>query len=157
MSLRKLKVPVPVAVVQVSDEDSFPVRGLNPSDLLGLYHRHTGELSGLFEKLAASYQANGNNVEAADVQQVAFALLQDAPQILAEVIAIAADGDPSDEENWAIDVAIAGKLPFPVQADALQKIGALTFTSDMPPGKFVALVAGAVMKATEAASSFRNR
>lgn len=143
MSLRKLKNPTPQKVVKVSDDEGFVVRGLSPADVMGLYYRHTGELSNLFEKLAENYQANGNQIAASDVQTVAFSMMREAPQILAEVIALAAGGDPMSDE-WSEEVDIAKLLPFPVQADAVSKIGELSFTSEMPAGKFVSLIVGAV-------------
>lgn len=157
MSLRKLKNPTPTAVVHISDEESFPVRGLNPTDILGLYYRHTGQLSGLFEKLAENYQSNGSRVNPTDVSAAVMTAMQDAPVVMAELIALAADGDPHDGENWDIDVSIATRLAFPIQVDALMKIGALTFTSEMPAGKFAALVAGAVQKATSKAATLSRQ
>lgn len=159
MSLRKLKTPVPQALVQVSDEEGFPVRGLSPTHVIGLYYRHTGQLSALFERLAEAHQSGGN-VDTGDIQTMVVELLREAPLIMAEVIALASGSDAADEieatddageplgmTNWEADVEIAKTLSFPVQADALTKIGNLTFTSDMPPGKFFALIAGAVNKA----------
>lgn len=164
MSLRKLKNPVPQAQVQVSDAESFPVRGLSPANVLGLYRRHTGQLSEMFEKVAETYKAAGT-IEAADMQSVAMSLIEQAPLTLAEIIALAAGGDPDDihlaiddddhlimvddvpQTNWQVDVTVAGSLAFAVQADAFEKIASLSFTSEMPPKKFFALIAGAIQRA----------
>lgn len=148
MSLSKLKNPTPSKQVQVTDEESFPVRGLNPDDIMGIYYRHTGDLSGLFEKLFEGFQSNGDRIDPNDLTAVALDLMRDAPHIMAEIIAAAAGGNPRDDEAWMIDVAIALKLPFAVQADALQKIVELTFTSEMPPKKFGNLVVALWMRAT---------
>ncbi len=142
-SLRNLRNPIPELVVQVSDGEGFPVRGVSPAMLLGLYNRHAGQLSNLFERLAERYRTAGN-FEAEDAQAVVLGLLNDAPIIMAEIVALATGSDPADSANWELDLEIASKLPFPVQVDALMKIGQLTFTSDMPPGKLMALVVGAI-------------
>lgn len=148
MSLsKKLKNPTPSMVVQVSDSEGFPVRGLNPTDVFGIYYRHTGQLAALFEKLIEGFQQNGA-FDTADIQTVALDLIKDAPMVMAEIIAAAADGNPDDSESWEADVGIARRFTFPVQADALAKIGELTFTSEMPPGKFLSLVVGLVARAT---------
>lgn len=167
MSLRKLKNPVPEKLVQVSDTESFPVRGLSPSGVVGLYYRHTGQLSDIFERIMGGYQENGV-VATSDVQAIAMSLVEQSPQIMAEIIALASGSNPADETLasdadgnpimsdagdrlltcWEADVAVALQLSFPVQADALEKIGAVTFTSEMPLGKFVALVARAIKAAT---------
>ena len=142
-SLRKLRNPVPELVVNVSDGEGFPVRGISPAMLLGLYYRHTGQLSNLFEKLVDKQRHSGT-LDPSDAEAVVLGLLDEAPVIMAEVVALASGSDPADADNWEVDLDIAQSLPFPVQVDALMKIAALTFTSEMPPGKFVALVARAI-------------
>lgn len=147
MSLsKKLKNPTPQKLVQVSDSEGFPVRGLNPTDVFGIYYRHTGQLAAFFEKLMTSFHQTGE-FDTSDIQSVALELLKDAPVVMGEMIAAAAGGNPSDETEWSADVAIARALPFPVQVDALTKIGELTFTSEMPPGKFLSLIAGMITRA----------
>jgi hypothetical protein len=152
-SLSKLKNPVPTKVVQVSDDEGFAVRGLSPSDVLGLYQRHTGQLSDMFEQLAETYQKSGGQVAPSDVQAFAVNLIGDAPHIMAELVALGSGSDPAALDDWSTDVEIARKLTFTVQMDALSKIGALTFTSDMPPGKFVALIGGLIQKLTTSAAA----
>lgn len=148
MSLsKKLINPTPIMLVQTSNSEAFPVRGLNPNDVFGIYYRHAGQLAALFEKLISGFRSSGN-FDPSGIQVVALELVKDAPIVMGEIIAAAADGDPSDEASWRADVEIARKLPFPVQADALAKIGELTFTSEMPPGKLLSLVAGLIERAT---------
>jgi len=146
--LSQLKQPIPELVVKVSDAEGFAVRGLDPTDVLSLYYRHTGKLSEMFDGMMERYRENGNNIETADVQSFAMTVIGDAPVIVAEVIALASGSSPDDDE-WDADIHIATHLPFPVQADAIEKIGRLTFTSEMPPKKFGALVAGAITAAAK--------
>jgi hypothetical protein len=138
-TLTKLKQPVPMKTVQVSDEEGFNVRGLNPLAVFNLYYRHSGELGELFTKFVTMAQT-GAQPDGEDVGTILLSLLQSSPLIVAELIALAGGATPDDEADWYASVAIAKDLAFPVQADALEKIGALTFTSEMPAGKFLALV-----------------
>jgi hypothetical protein len=141
MGLRDLTIPT--ATVQVADE-SFIVRGLSPNDALGLYSRHAGQLSALFDEFSGKVKAE-QPVEANDF---GAALLGGAPRLLAEVIAIANGGDPGRPEEWEADVAQALRFPAGVQMDALQKVADLTFSSDMPPPKFFGLVLALAQSAT---------
>ena len=152
-SLTKLKNPVPQKVVEVSDEEGFVVRGLNPAAVFTLYYRHTGEIGQLFEKFLALAQGDGE-AKLEDAGSIVVTLLQNAPLILAELIALAAGADPVNDDEWLESVGIARDLSFPVQVDALEKIGALTFTSEMPVGKFAALVAKSAQAMTSAAAPY---
>ncbi|MBH0113265.1 hypothetical protein I5E68_09935 [Novosphingobium sp. YJ-S2-02] len=132
MGLRNLTLPT--KQVQVADGVSFTVRGLAPYDALGLYYRHTGELSALFDKLALK-----GSVEPGDVSAVTTVAVSAAPRVMAEIIVVAEGTDPSDEV-FEEEVRAALKLPAAAQMDALGKIADLTFTSEMPPKKFLAVV-----------------
>lgn len=152
-SLTKLKNPVPQQVVQVSGDEGFVVRGLNPTAVFTLYYRHTGEIGQLFEQFLALAQGEGGpKIE--DAGSIIVTLLQNTPLVLAELIALAAGASPADDDDWFESVGIARDLSFPVQVDALEKIGSLTFTSEMPVGKFLALVAKSAQAATSAAAPF---
>jgi hypothetical protein len=143
-TLLKLKRPIREATVQASDDDSFVVRGLNPIQVFALYRRHTGQFGDLFK------QAMASEASQADIYDVATKLAADAPTLLAELIVVASGGSPDIVDEFDDAYAVAAALPFPVQADALAKIGDLTFTSEMPPGKFLALVVKMAKAATGA-------
>lgn len=164
-TLLAVKAPIPEKVVQVSDSEGFAVRGLSPYQIVALYRRHTGELEPLFQRVMSSAAEKGE-AQAADIEAIVLSLASDAPIILAEIIALGSGGDPADMRNATITdpgsgqpvtlasfdaaVTLARHLPFPTQTDALSKIGELTFTSDMPPGKFFALAATLAAKVTSA-------
>lgn len=137
-------IVIPTDTVEIADGGKFAVRGISPEDALGLYYRHTGELSALFDKFAERAKAR----EEVSAMEVGTAMVSGAPRIMAEIIALAADGDPRDAESFEQLVNVARKLPAGVQMDALQKIGALTFSSDMPAGKFFGLVVQMAQSAT---------
>lgn len=150
MGLRNLSFAE--AKVQLPGGDSFTVRGVDPDMVVALYNRHRGELSVLFDNL--TQQVKGENP--GDVAMIAASAMSSAPVVMAELIALASGSKPSDTfvelpdglTDWERDVAAARSLPFPVQVDALTKIAEQTFTTDMPVGKFAAVVIKAAGTAT---------
>ena len=110
---------------------SFTVRGLSPADIFAIYARHTGELGLWFEKLQT--QQLDISFEAAPT--LVASLLDSAPILAAEIIA-AACGQVGDEEA----ISIARDLSISVQVSALEAVGQLTFTEEMPPKKLLEIV-----------------
>jgi hypothetical protein len=129
MGLRDLVIPT--EVVKVADGE-FTVRGLSPNDALGLYYRHAGQLSALFDQ----FTARSRTGEDVNVAEVGTSLVGGAPQIMAEIIAVASGSraprlDEPDivkraaqETEWLLDVQKAIDLPAGAQMDALEKVGA---------------------------------
>lgn len=110
----------------------FAVRGLSLTDILTL----SGKYYPVMEQLFEQFTADTSSEKTATVKkEMAASLISGAPNAVAEVIALAA-GDGDDAE--AVDAA--KKLPFTVQIEALQKIGALTFKSEEDLGNAVAAV-----------------
>lgn len=107
--------------VQVSDGESFAVRGLSIEDLVVVVEQHQAELTPLFNQVQAG------EVSLTDTSVLATLLFKQAPRAAAHVIARAED--PLADEQ---DVVAAKGLPFPVQLDALEKIAELTFKSAAP-------------------------
>jgi hypothetical protein len=64
------------------------------------------------------------------MSQMVLALVLDAPAIAADIIAIAADQPDANKQ--------ARTLPFPVQVDALTRVGRLTFEAGGGLGNFLA-------------------
>lgn len=167
-TLLKVSAPIPEHIVQLSDGEGFAVRGLSPINVIGLYQRHMGELEPMFERIMAAVQARGE-LAGEDIQPFLLALIAETPMLMAELIVLGSGGDPMNVDPATImdpqsgepvtlpkfdaALAVASALPFPVQVDALSKIAELTFTQDMPPGKFVALVVAMIRKATGAMGS----
>lgn len=126
--------------VPVSDEESFTVRGVGPNDIMHVYYRHVGAISTAFDKLADRYRQIGE-VGQTDVSALIAGIVEDAPTVVAEIIAIASGSDPTAEAEFEEDVKLALSLSFGTTVSALEKIGQLTFTTEMPAGKFFALIA----------------
>lgn len=107
------------------------LRGLSTDDIAIIIKTHLPDA----EQLFAMYQADAANVFAGgDAQDLVMKLIMDAPSLVAGVIANAA-GEPG-----AIDIIRA--MPFPLQVDALLKIGDLTFVEAGGAKKFLATLKG---------------
>lgn len=122
MGLRDLSIPEEVVEIPGG---SFAVRGLNVDDLSYLIRKHGPSMekayNGFMEKSAGSFAPE-------DVKDFLVPLVEYAPDLLAELIACAAD----DMEA----APIARRLPFPQQVDALEKIARLTFEAAGGAKKF---------------------
>lgn len=105
----------------------FAVRGLSLADLTRLVRRHGRAMSEFFDRMASS-----GNVDLERVAVMGSALAEAAPELAAEIIAVAAD------EPELVDTAL--RLPFPVQIEALEKIALLTFETEGGAKKVVEAV-----------------
>jgi len=147
MSLRD-QLPLPKATVNLPGGGSATVRGISPDDVARIYHRHSGELAVLFDHFAGKMQANDGDTDAL-VGALTGTLLNEAPRLLAEIIAVAMDADTTSAD-FDEDVDHLLRFSAGVQTAALEAIAGLTFSSDMPPGKFFALVLKMMTAATRA-------
>jgi len=145
-------VVIPTEKVQVPGGGEFAVRGMSLNDALQLYYRHAGQLSDLFDQFAGKVKAK-EAVAEGEVLQAGVQMIGATPLLMAEIIALSMDADPTDVEGFTACVQNLLRLSLGVQMDALQKIGALTFTSDMPPGKFLSLVLATAQSATASLSA----
>ena len=139
MTLRNITIPK--AVVPVDDSEMFAVSGVTANQVFTLYRRHRDDLSTLFDNLAGR-----SDIDHSVVLNSIEGIIAQFPLLVAEVVAMASGDNPADEEGWAESVEIATRLPFTVQVDALLKIGELTFSPDMPPKKFFALLVGMIQQ-----------
>lgn len=148
MSLRSIVIPK--LVVPIDSEQVFTVSGVSANQVFTLYQRHREDLATLFNNFAGKVETSAviNSIEG---------IIAQFPVLVGEVIAIASGGSPFDEERmedgrtgWETDLSTATRLPMPVQVDALMKIGELTFSPDMPPKKFFALLVGMIQQLNNA-------
>lgn len=138
MTLRNITIPK--AVVSVGDE-VFVVSGITANQVFNLYRRHREDLSTLFDTLAGR-----GTIEASDVLNSVEGIIAMFPDLVAEVIAMASGDKPEDGDGWLEALTMAAALPFPIQTEALLKIGELTFSPEMPPKKFFALLVGMIQR-----------
>ncbi len=110
----------------------FAVRGLNFEDITIIVRQNAAPLAVLFEKI----QSGDTNVSLEDAASIASSMAASAPEAVATIIALASEPAPSIA--WVVDpedLEAARKLPFPVQIEALEKIGRLTFATEGGPKK----------------------
>jgi hypothetical protein len=119
----------------------FAVRGLALIDVNTLFSRYADTASDLFKSLMQG------EVQQADSAQIANMLVKDAPALAAALIATAAD-EPEME-------AVVSRLPFPIQIEALEAIGKLTFTTEGSLKKVFETLIQLLSKGTDAVASLR--
>lgn len=95
---------------------SFDVRGLSLDDVTVLMREHLSDLDQIFELYAST---TSQEVLVGETARYAIKLVQEAPGLVANVIALASD-EPHQADR-------ARTLSIPVQVDALEKIFLLTF------------------------------
>lgn len=121
--------------VELPNGDKFTVGGIALNDIMVLVARRQTELNQMFSQfVTASVDADRSEIADDRARGIAVTLLNTAPDLAADIIAIASGG--IDDEL----VTVVRKLPFPVQLAALAAIAELTFTSEMPPKKVVEMV-----------------
>lgn len=114
---------------------SFSVRGLSLDDVTALITKHLPDLDKLADLLAGKAT---QETAAMETMSLALKLVVEAPALVAQAIALAAD-EPDFAEN-------ARKLPLPVQIDAVKKIGRLTFEESGGAKKFFESLSGLVSR-----------
>ena len=92
----------------------FAVRGLSTSDIIVLVREHKDFLTEVFAKVSP-----GAKDQIVEFSEIAAYAIANGPMTVARVIALAADSPD--------EVEVAAALPFPVQLEALETIGKLTF------------------------------
>ena len=123
--------------IRVSDKEgeSFFVRGLSPVSAVRIYRQFSGEVAQIFDdilsKAVGSDTPGPLNIEAIIVQ-----MLDAVPEVVEAIIVEAAGGDCSS----ALEQAVVRRIPFGPQMAALIATFNQTFTSEMPPKKFLEIV-----------------
>ena len=96
---------------------AFEVRGLSFQDISKIVRVHYDDLEGLFD----IYETHGgSDLSYVAMGKFAMGLINDAPGLVAHIIALAADDEANLEK--------AQRLPLTAQIDALKAIGRLTFS-----------------------------
>jgi hypothetical protein len=121
---------------------SFTVRGLTLPDVAELFRVHATKMEMLFRQYA------GSEDKSDDVVNASVDLLQAAPELACEVIALAA-GEPNM-------VAKVVKLPFTVQIEALEAIGRMTFDAEGGPKKVIETVINVMAGLTDLSKDLRT-
>lgn len=109
------------------------LRGLTTPDIAVLVEAHHPDLLALMDLINV-----GRALEDGELMTITVSLLQHAPGVAANIIAIASDEPTSGP--------VAEKLPFPVQLEALQAIGDMTFTEAASVKKTLGVIAALLQK-----------
>lgn len=107
------------------------VRGVALADVTALVSHHGPALAGLFKDVI---KGKDITLSVEGVTALGMDALKTAPELVAELIALAAD------EGDLESIRIAAKLPIPVQVEAVEKIARLTFAMEGGLGKLVETV-----------------
>lgn len=111
-------------------------RGLSLADLAKIVPRHGAQMALMFGKV---YQ--GGVIEADSISTIARVLAVEAPDLMAEVIALASD----DDTPKAIEVA--KRIPFSTQITILDAIYQNTFSSEADVKKLREVITRMVLSA----------
>lgn len=109
--------------IKVDNEQSFDVRGLSASDILYLVEAHGPALALAYGKMMSGRAKEGNFTNDM-VRDAILSVAKDAPELLAALIAAAAD-DYNKE-----GMVTASMLPFDVQLSALVAVFTLSMSSE---------------------------
>lgn len=100
--------------ISIGGENTMSIRGLALSDISTLINAHLPDIEALFDLFFS-----GNHVHTDDMRPLVMGIVKDAPGFAANLIAVAADEREAAQQ--------AEMLPFPIQVNAILKIGDLTF------------------------------
>lgn len=127
MGLRDIGIPR--AEIEVG-KSTFSVRGITLADITQAAVDYGPQMAILFGRLQ-----NKENLASESVSRLVMRLGSEFPGLLAATIALAAD-DYSKET-----VKIAAAIPLPKQAEAIEEIFKLTFTSEAEVKKLIESIA----------------
>lgn len=121
--MTKLKdLQLPSDTVTMPNGERFAVRGLSVVDIAAIVRNRGPEVKALFARLTGA--SGGNDPTAInfeDMGELGASLFSIAPEIAVDIVAFGFDaGDPEGR-------AVAARLPFPIQLEAIEKVGKLTF------------------------------
>lgn len=141
MGLRDIGIPRTEIEIGKS---SFLVRGITLADITQAAVDYGPQMAILFGRLQ-----NGENLAAESIKRMVLSLGSEFPGLLAAVIALASD-DYSKET-----VKIAAALPLPKQAEAIEEIFKLTFTSEAEVKKLIESLARMIVGVSGALMEMR--
>ncbi len=125
---------LPTETINVPKMGKFTVRGLSLPDLSHIMRLHGTALEAIYLE---NIVRNEETTDSFSMASIGNAVIQSAPEAVALAIALATD-EPDH-------LAVARKLPIAAQAEAIEKILALTFYTEDELGNLI----GAVLRGSE--------
>ena len=141
MGLRDIGIPR--TEIEVGS-DSFSVRGLTISDITKAAFDYGPQMSILFGRVQSE-----ENLTTENIRHAVASLGAEFPDMVAAAIALASD-DYSKEV-----IKIAASLPMPKQAETIEAIFVLTFTSEAEVKKLIELLARMILGVSGALTEMR--
>ena len=135
--------------VPVDANQSFDVRGISLIDIMRIMGDYGPQMSLAFGQLTAKRES-GAPFDSATVRDRIKEMAQEFPDLLAAVVALAAD--EYDEEM----VALVKKLPMLAQIEAVEAIFSLTFQSEGDVEKLITSLTKGMVTATGALNQVRE-
>lgn len=120
---------LPTQEIELPGGDKFTVRGLSLPDIITVVQNYAEPVQSLFAKYTGT---SATDLALDDLGAIGTNILNAAPELAAAIISMAAD-EPGE-------AGTVGKLPFPVQIEALEAVGKLTFDTAGGPKKVVETV-----------------
>ena len=126
-------------VIDDDGSEIATVRGLSLNDIVGLVLINKDAMEGLFQ------QFNGrapDSITDADINGVGISMIENAPTLVAQIIADATDAyaDYQVTEGEDSPISVIMGMPTGLQIHFLEKIGRLTFEKGGSPKKLLAQV-----------------
>ncbi len=126
-------------VIDDDGSEIATVRGLSLNDIVGLVLINKDAMEGLFQ------QFNGrapDSITDADINGVGISMIENAPTLVAQIIADATDAyaDYQVTEGEESPISVIMGMPTGLQIHFLEKIGRLTFEKGGSPKKLLAQV-----------------
>lgn len=134
------RIPILRETIEVREDVSFDVRGINLSDLMVLLQSHAPTAMILWRKL----QDDERELMKEDVRAIFADISFQFPDLVAAIIALASDDYSNDGR------AVARQLPIDVQTSAIEAIFRLSFQSDSTLEKLASLAVKAIQGVTRA-------
>lgn len=130
------EITLPVKVVELSNGQSFEVRGISFGDITAIMNSHAAEAVELYDIV----RKRGGSITDSEVKLIIGELIPKFPSLLGMIICVAAD-DVSDQA-----MKIALKLSAMKQAQILQDIFELSLTSEAEVKKMLESITDWIQK-----------
>lgn len=102
--------------IPLQGNEPLSIRGLSLEDISRLINHHLPDIEAIFDLFQ---KADIQSLDDSKFERLVKSVVAEAPGLAANLIALACD-EPDAAENAAF-------IPFPVQVEAIKKIGDLTF------------------------------
>ena len=147
-----LKYKIKTRKIMDGDDEVGTVHGLSLNHIVGLINTNRTAVEALFNKFQDKDEASLTDEE---VGSIGIELIEQAPVMVAQVIALASDaydGYDANDEEAASPLDTIMSMPVGLQLAFLQEIGDMTFSAGGGAKKMLALALKAARGGSQSAS-----